>query len=162
MCNGINLTLPIQVLPDTKKKKTESYICSDSNNMKFLKISIYIYIFCCITQSNTYSFGTAFLILLMIKNDICQLPLTRIPTKTVSYTMTRIIVEILLMCIYIIKWRMCKHFWRHLRCFLCIDPPLYDNLKFCFVRHLYVIVCFCYTFVYWEVFWVKLFNILHC
>lgn len=27
-------------------------------------------------------------------------------------------------------------------------PLLYDNLKLHFVWHLYVIVCFCYTFVY--------------
>lgn len=35
--------------------------------------------------------------------------------------------------------------------FLCIDSLLYHNLKDCTVWHLYVIVCLCYTFVYWEV-----------
>ncbi len=34
---------------------------------------------------------------------------------------------------------------------LCIDSLLYHNLKVCSVWHLYVIVCLCYTFVYWEV-----------
>lgn len=61
--------------------------------------------------------------------------------------------------------------WRYCKCdvcvyisevFICIEPWLYHNLKLHLVWHLYVIVCFCYTFVYWEVFWVELFNILHC
>lgn len=170
ICNWIMLKAATGDIYSTYSENThkaEAHMFSVSNYMKLFKLSIFL-----LHWKNAHFIGISFWSNKK-KKMTCLLLLTLTPTKKKKRKK-----KVWLCFLYydqnkgrdIVNVHL-YHKVTYVYTFLKTSPvfplyrpphPLYDNQKLHFVQHMYVIVCFCYTFVYWEVFWVKLFNILHC